>query len=66
LTLVAPEFRPTLGDEIQRLRPRWRMPVTVLLIAIAAAALVLIRMNRQSSALGSNAAPETRSQLAWR
>jgi len=41
LSLVAPEFRPTLRDEIQRLRPRWRMPVTVLLILIAVAAVLL-------------------------
>jgi hypothetical protein len=42
LSLVAPEFRPTLRDEILRLRPRWRMPVTVLLILIAALALLLL------------------------
>jgi hypothetical protein len=42
LSLVAPEFRPTLRDELQRLRPRWRTPVTALLILIAALALLLL------------------------
>jgi hypothetical protein len=42
LSLVAPEFRPTLRDELARLRPRWRMPVTVLLVLIAALALFLL------------------------
>ena len=42
MSLVAPEFRPTLRDELQRLRPRWRTPVTALLILIAALALLLL------------------------
>ena len=42
MSLVAPEFHPTLRDELARLRPRWRTPVIVLLIAIAAAALLLL------------------------
>jgi hypothetical protein len=42
LSLVAPEFRPTLRDELARLRPRVRVPVTVLLVLIAAAALLLL------------------------
>jgi hypothetical protein len=42
LSIVAPEFRPTLRDELARLRPRWRTPVTALLILIAALALLLL------------------------
>jgi hypothetical protein len=42
LSLVAPEFRPTLRDELARLRPRARVPVTVLLVLIAAVALLLL------------------------
>jgi hypothetical protein len=42
LSLVAPEFRPTLRDELARLRPRWRTPATALLILIAALALLLL------------------------
>jgi hypothetical protein len=42
LSLVAPEFRPTLRDELARLRPRWRTPVTALLILIAALALLAL------------------------
>jgi hypothetical protein len=42
LSLVAPEFRPTLRDELARLRPRWRTPVTVLLVLIAAVALLAL------------------------
>ena len=42
MSLVAPEFRPTLRDELARLRPRWRTPVTALLILIAALALLLL------------------------
>jgi hypothetical protein len=42
LSLVAPEFRPTLRDELARLRPRWRTPVIALLVLIAAIALALL------------------------
>jgi len=42
LSIVAPEFRPTLRDELARLRPRWRTPVTALLILIAALALLAL------------------------
>jgi hypothetical protein len=42
LSLVAPEFRPTLRDELARLRPRWRTPVIVLLVLIAAIALLAL------------------------
>jgi hypothetical protein len=42
LSLVLPEFRPTLRDELARLRPRWRTPVTALLILIAVLALLLL------------------------
>jgi hypothetical protein len=42
LSLVAPEFRPTLRDELARLRPRWRAPVIVLLVLIAAIALLAL------------------------
>lgn len=40
--------------------------LVVLLIAIAAAAFVLMKINRQSSALGSNTGSHAGSQLAWR
>lgn len=42
MSLVAPEFRPTLRDELARLRPRWRTPVIVLLVLIAAIALLAL------------------------
>jgi hypothetical protein len=42
LTLVLEEFRPTLRDELRRLKPRLRWPVTALLVLIALAAAGLI------------------------
>jgi len=42
LTLVLDEFRPTLRDELRRLRPRLRWPITALLVLIALIAVALI------------------------
>jgi hypothetical protein len=56
LSIVAPEFRPTLRDELARLRPRWRTPVTALLILIAALALLLLL--RSSSQPGTHVVHE--------
>jgi hypothetical protein len=50
--VVLPEFRPTLRDELARLKPRARWPVTALLVLVALIALALLL--RSSSQPGTH------------